>query len=175
LPRFYDYTIVQYDLRSGTLQQIGSPFSITVGAIEIEYQTDNHWWIFLAANYHDSFYYANFDPTKAIPTQVTGAVGESLAIVFMQRLYYARNVRRITPHPSSKAADFEMDINLNGQVVHTLVESKGSNVNSPHPYFPTIAHGTLQLLASRRAHRSGAGYLIITSYPAKRCFVIKVF
>lgn len=130
----------------------------------------------MAANYHDSFYYTSFDPTKSIPTQVTGAVGESLAVVIMQRLYQAKNVRRITPHPSSRAADFEMNITLNGQRIHALVESKGSNINSDQPYFPIVTYGTAQLLATRHSgHRSGAGYLVISSYPARKCFVIRVF
>lgn len=149
--------------------------TLTIGAIEIEYQTINHWWIYLASNYHDSFYYIYYDPVKSIPTQVTGAVGESLAVVIMKRLYRARNVIPITPHPSSRTADFQMDINLNGRMVHTLVESKGSNVNSDQPYFPTVTHGTAQLLATRHAHLSGAGFLVISSYPAHRCFVIRVF
>lgn len=151
------------------------PLSKTIGALEIEFQTINHWWIYLAANYHDSFYNISFDATRAIPTQVTGAVGESLALVIMQRLYQARNIRRITPHPSSRTADFEMDIDVNKRKVHALVESKGSNVNHTHPPFQTVRQGAAQLLATRFAHPSGAGYLVIASYPARTCFVIKVF
>lgn len=175
LPRSYDYTIAEYDFSTGRLQNVGVASALTIRAIEIEFQTTNHWWIYLASNYHDSFYYTYFDPRKAIPTQVTGAVGESLAVVIMQRMYGARNVRPITPHPSSKTADFEMDIILNGRIVHALVESKGSNVNNSEPNLQTVAYGAAQLIATQHAHPSGTGYLIITSYPAHRCFVIKVF
>lgn len=90
-------------------------------------------------------------------------------------MYGARNVRSITPHPSSKTADFEMDINLGGRKVHALVESKGSNVNSSEPNLQTVAYGATQLIATQYAHPSGAGYLIITSYPRHQCFVIRVF
>lgn len=175
LPKFYDYTIDQYILRHNSLQPYGTSSSRTIGALEIELQTINHWWIYLAANYHDSFYHTSFDSTRAIPTQVTGAVGESLALVIMQRLYQARNIRRITPHPSSKTADFEMDMYVNRRKVHALVESKGSNVRRNYPSMQIVSQGASQLFATRRAHPSGAGYLVITSYPARRCFVIKVF
>jgi len=175
LPRFYDYAIRQFSLSGNSLQPYGTPLSTTIGALEIELQTISHWWIYLAANYHDSFYHISFDASRAIPTQVTGAVGESLALVIMQRLYHARNIRRITPHPSSKTADFEMDINLNKQKIHALVESKGSNVRRRSPPFQTVSQGAAQLLATRFAHPSQVGYLIITSYPAKTCFVIRVF
>lgn len=175
LPKFYDYTIDQYVIRNGSLQSYGTPSNRTIGALEIELQTINHWWIYLAANYHDSFYYTSFNSTRAIPTQVTGAVGESLALVIMQRLYRARNIRRIIPHPSSKTADFEMDIHLNRRMVHALVESKGSNINRNYPPLQTVYQGASQLFATRRAHPSRAGYLVITSYPARRCFVIRVF
>jgi len=175
LPKFYDYTIDQYVIRNGLLRSYGTPSNRTVGALEIELQTINHWWIYLAANYHDSFYNTSFDSTRAIPTQVTGAVGESLALVIMQRLYSATNIRRITPHPSSKAADFEMDIYINRNKIHALVESKGSNVRRNYPPMQTVYQGASQLFATRRAHPSGAGFLVITSYPARRCFIIRVF
>ena len=123
----YDYEVTEYDFTTGRLLEIGHPRTLGVGAIEIEYQTINHWWIYFPSNYHDSFYDTTFDPTKSIPTQVTGAVGESIAIILMERWFNAIHIQRLTPHPSSKTADFRMDIKIDGQWVHAIVESKGSN------------------------------------------------
>lgn len=172
----YDYTIKQFSLLTGSLQPIGAAYTTTVGALEIEMETKIYWWIYLPANYHDSFYHASFNSTKAIPTQVTGAVGEALALVIMRKLYQAKNVRRITPHPSSRSADFEMDIVENGQQVHALVESKGSNRPHNNPPLRTVYLGAYQLVKTHSCTRQpSTGYLIITSYPSKTCFAIKVF
>jgi hypothetical protein len=174
LPRTYGYDIRQFQLFGDSLQPTTS-FPTTIDAIEIEMQTNSHWWIYLAADYHNSFYYTLFDSSRAIPTQVTGAVGEAMALVIMEKLYQAANIIRITPHPSSQSADFEMDIIESGQSVHALVESKASNVVLNNPPMQTVSSGLSQLLATRRCRPNSAGYLIITSYPGKACFVIKVF
>lgn len=175
LLKSYDYEVTEYDFASGTLRQAGQPRNLGIGAIEIDHETHNHWWIYYPSNYHDSFYDISFDPTKSIPTQVTGAVGESIAIILMERWFNATNVQRITPHPSSKTADFKMDIQIGGHWVHTLVESKGSNASRGRPYLPAMTQGIIQLLATRLVHYAEAGFLITTSYPSRRISLIKVF
>ena len=171
----YDYAIRQYSLVSGSLQPIGKILKTTVTAIEVEMATKIYWLIYLPANYHDSFYHISFDSTKAIPTQVTGAVGEALTLVIMQKFYRAKNIVKITSTPSSKTADFEMDIIEKGQQVHALVESKGSNRLLRNPPMRTVYEGALQLVQTQYAKPANSGYLIIVSYPSKTCFVIKVF
>jgi len=172
----YNYTIEQFSLVTGLLIPVMPPSTTTVGALEIEMETKIYWWIYLPANYHDSFYHTSFNSNKAIPTQVTGAVGEALALVIMRKMFQAKNVRRITPHPSSKSADFEMDIIENGKQVHALVESKGSNRPYSSPPMRTVYQGAYQLVkTSYYIPKPNTGYLLITSYPSRTCFAIKVF
>jgi len=167
--------ISQYVMRGSTLQKIRTAKTQTISALEIELEAIRYWWIYLPSNYHDSFYYTYFNPTQAIPTQVTGAVSDSISLIIMRALYQAKNILKITPHPSSKSADFEMDIIENGQTVHAIVESKGSNRRLHQPPWRVVSDGARQLLATRHIHPASSGFLIITSYPTRNCFLIKVF
>ena len=171
----YDYNVKQFSLLSGSLQPSTNSV-IRVSAVEIEMETELYWWIYLPANYHDSFYHETFDSSRAIPTQVTGGVGEAFALVMMRKLYDADQVDKIMPHPSSKSADFEMKIIENGRKVHALVESKSSNNLYYHrPPKRIIFEGAWQLVKTNSKVYANSGFLIITSYPAKTCFIIKVF
>jgi hypothetical protein len=174
--QFYDYEIRQFTIQAGLLQPCGTN-SVTIKAAELELETMAYWLIYLPANYHDVFYSSTCDPNLAIPTQITGGVGEAMALVIMRKLFGATGIDRINPSPSSQSADFEMDIIQNGKKVHALVESKGSNrVYRRYPPLRTVHYGAWQLIKTRLAKTSAiSGYLIITSYPAKTCFVIKVF
>jgi hypothetical protein len=171
----YIYKIRQFSFSSGNLRRVGHTSTSTVRAIEIENETKTYWWIYLPASYHDSFYHIRFGPPREVPTQVTGAVAEALSLIIMRKLFQARNIARITPRPSSRTADFEMDIIENGKQVHALVESKGSN--RPHRVPPNgvVLDGILQLRTTSYVKSATSGYLTITSYPSKTCFVIKVF
>jgi hypothetical protein len=171
----YDYKIRQFSFFSGNLQAVGRSSTSTVRAIEIENETNIYWWIYLPASYHDSFYHIRFHPPREVPTQVTGAVAEALSLIVMKKMFQAKNIDRITPRPSSRTADFEMDIVENGQQVHALVESKGSNRPHRRPPKGTVLDGALQLRITSYIKPATSGYLIITSYPSKTCFVIKVF
>jgi hypothetical protein len=171
----YNYTIEHFSLVTGSLIPVSPSTTTNLGALEIEMETKIYWWIYLPANYHDSFYHTYFNSNKAVPTQVTGAVGEALALVIMRKVFQAKNVRRITPHPSSKSADFEMDIIENGKWVHAYVESKGSNRPYSYPPYQTVMQGGFQVVKTNFFQKARSGYLIITSYPSKTCFVIKVF
>jgi len=171
----YDYQIKEFTLSAGNLQSVGPSSTSTVGAAEIEFETKGYWHILLPASYHDSFYHMRFHPPREVPTQVTGAVAEALSLIIMKKLFKAKKIERITSRPSSRTADFEMDIVENGQQVHAFVESKGSNRPQRKPPRGTIADGALQLRATVSIKPAASGYLIITSYPSKICFVIKVF
>lgn len=171
----YDYKIRQFSFLFGKLQPVGRSSTSTVRAIEIENETNIYWWIYFPASYHDSFYHIRFGPPREVPTQVTGAVAEALSLIVMKRLFQAKNIDKITPRPSSKTADFEMDIVENRQQVHALVESKGSNRPHKKPPKGMVLDGTLQLRTTSYIKPATSGYLIITSYPSKTCFVIKVF
>ena len=171
----YDYEIKQFSFSAGKLQRNGRSSTATVRAIEIENETNVYWWIYLPASYHDSFYHIRFHPPREVPTQITGGVAEALSLIVMKKLFQAKNIARITPRPSSRTADFEIDIVENGQQVHALVESKGSNRPHKKPPKGTVLDGMLQLRTTNYIKSATSGYLIITSYPSKTCFVIKVF
>lgn len=176
----YPYKVKQFAFSSGRLQRVGGTSTSVVNTFEIENETNTYWWIYLPASYHDSFYHVRFDPPREVPTQVTGAVAEALSLIIMRDLFQATNIYRITTRPSSRTADFEMDIIENGKRIHALVESKGSNRSHRTPPRGVVLDGTVQLRATSRvkqhfSHPTISGYLIITSYPSRTCFVIKVF
>ena len=85
------------------------------------------WYIIHPALYHHSFYSAMIPAHLQIPTQVTGAIAEAVTLRLFHQLYVAHNVVKIRERPSSKSADFAMDIVRDGHPQHCLVESKGSN------------------------------------------------
>ena len=152
---------------------------MTVYAIEVELQTTKHWWVFEPSTYHDSFFHDWVDHSMEIPTQVSGAIGEALTIIAMERLFQARNIEKVTPHPSSKSADFIMDINLGGNTVTSLVEAKGSNRNLSRPDTATIAYAASQLLVTRAALASAyaitKGFALQIAFSSRRIFVVEVF
>jgi len=105
----------------------GSQLNIRISAASIETETMLRWYIIHPALYHDSFYTSTIPAHLQIPTQVTGAIAEAVTLRLFHELYAAHNVVKIRERPSSKTADFAMDIVRDGQPQHCLVESKGSN------------------------------------------------
>jgi hypothetical protein len=149
-------------------------------ALEIELETTNHWWIFETATYHDSFFNNWVDPDMAIPTQVAGAVGEALAVLAMEKLWGARLVDKVTPHPSSRSADFWMQLDSrDGSLENILVESKATNARGNSPSRATVTYALSQLLDSQTAmERDGIRiqrlFVIITAFRARTLFVVEV-
>lgn len=175
--RSYAYSVQQYSYTNGKLQTVGSPFRQIFRAADIDREARTFWWIYLPANYHNSFYYNLFHKMKAIPTQATGAVGDSIAVILMKRLFGAYDVHAITPHPSSQSADFKMKmLDVNGQIINVAVESKGTNnaYDKPPPFL--LRQGSDQLAGTQQLVNLsfGAKFLIVTSYRSKKSFIIRV-
>lgn len=111
-----------------------------------------------------------------IPTQVTGAIAEAVTLRLFHMLYAAHNVVKIKERPSSKTADFAMDIVRNGHHQYCLVESKGSN--SPRTGISSVqldqALDQLQLTAEAHDPPPDAEFASLVSFRNKTITVIEV-
>jgi hypothetical protein len=179
--RKYAYTVRNYDLINGKIRHNPPNQQLDFFAVELELQTVNHWWIFESSTYHDSFFNDWVDPDKAVPTQVCGAIGETLALLTMEKIHGARLIQKITPFPSSKTADFWMEMDApTGNVEDILVESKGTNSLMKRPDKATVDKASSQLSGSRAVmvhdgYPVQHGFAVISAYKTNRVFVVKVF
>ena len=170
----YTYNVNLYsnsrNLRNPTFQT-----TISLDGFDIEFEKRSYWLLYLSSTYHDSFFHTRIPRAFSIPTQVTGAVGEILAINIMRDLFQATNIDTITPNPSRRSADYEMDIIENKIPVHAVVEVKASNKPLVRPGRTVVTQAIIQLNRSRWVVGAEAGYIVYTSFPSQICFVIKVF
>jgi len=125
--RNYEYQIELQRSPRSTLPP-SPPFnSVRISSSAIETETRLRWFVIWPSVYHNSFFNATSPANRQIPTQVTGAVAEAITLRLFQTAFDARNIEKISEKPRSKTADFAMDIRWNGVILHSLVESKGSN------------------------------------------------
>jgi len=170
----YQYNIRVYD-DPNDLKNPSHNTIMNITAIQIELETNTYWWIILPNDYHDSFFRIIQPAQLQTPTQITGGVGESLSLAAMRHVFQPRNIRNLSPTPSSKMADYEMDVVLNNQVVHALVESKATNDVWRNPRKTKVRDATIQLTATRQQIPAQAGFVVVTSYPAQTIFIVQVF
>ena len=174
--RSYQYNVKGYDYINGRLSVSAPDLLTQIFARDVEFETFNHWFVHRPSYYHEHFYASTVDMDKAIPTQITGAIGESVAVVLFTNLMLARNIQKIRERPSSKTADFSMDIQNGNRQEHILVESKGSNsVYSGPPSVP-LSNAVQQLDETEAHHHRHVDrrFVVITCFPTHLIFQVEV-
>jgi hypothetical protein len=123
----YDYSIELFKYQDEA--NINSVWTRTaqITSQRIDTETKARWHIIWPSFYHCDFYYGLAPINLQIPTQITGGIAESITLSVFKIVFAANKILKISERPSSKTADFSLEINRNGAYEECIVESKGSN------------------------------------------------
>ncbi len=173
--RQYDYQ-VEISLPSGSnLSNVPHTISVRISSASIETETKLRWFILRPAIYHNAFFNSTSPANRQIPTQVTGAIAEAVTLRLFQTLFNAHNIEKISEKPRSMTADFAMDINWNGHELHSLVESKGSNMPGGGSWAQLHdARKQLYLTEGDRPEPIDAKFACLVSFREKRIELVEV-
>ena len=174
LTQSYDYQVWYY-ASPNSLQRPTWIRLDTISGFEIEFEPLNYWWVLLSSSYHDSFFSNSCPPRLAVPTQITGSIGETFSLAMMRHNPWdAQNIQHLSPTPSSKMADYSMDVKINGIYESAIVEAKAANRALSKPDKRTVVEAWTQIYETNKQVNAKNGFVVITSYPSNLIFIVKV-
>ncbi len=172
----YNYEVLEYTFSGGQLTRSGSG-SVSLTGLELELESTTYWELLAPAIYHDMFFHRwRYLPQRTDMPQITGSVGEIVAVLAMRQRYGAANVQPLHPTPRRRSADFAMELPNDGGWDATVVEVKSTNRNLVRPDLSRIAEGAVQvtITLTQARQRYVRGFVALVSHPGHRIFVAEV-
>ena len=175
----HDYQVSWYRYAGTRPIDLGIRETFTVRAVDVENVVLNHWLVLDPAIYHAIFTVPLPLGGRSIPTQITGAIAESIAVLFL-RQRFAANVFHVSITPNSRTADFRAtcpsSVSANPNL---LAESKGTNARISTPQTLPLESAIEQLTMTEVIRFSKPlnyfrKFVIMTSFPASRIFFVEI-